>query len=250
MRKLLIIITLLIIPTIASAWGLIGFVGTGVSLDAPISSSALDYNASTTLTTVTQSANILLAGQTAMSFEAIIKADSAGESNGGRIFEKSGIMYLRTINVDASNGKIDVIIVHTGTNLIATTGNFLYSSEHHIVVVYNEDSAKKCKIYIDGVLASLTVDTAGTGDTTGDAGINLFIGNEGTSANTFDGYIRDLRWYLGKSLTQTEVTSRYANEVVSGKTSHWDFTEGSGTDLADNVNGDDGTIANGSWVTP
>lgn len=115
---------------------------------------------------------------------------------------------------------------------------------HHYVGVYDY-TAGAVKIYVDGVLRTTTLLTAGTTLQT-DTGDITFGWDDGiTGTRYFDGLIDDVRLY-NRVLSDNEV------EVLYGRLHHWKFDESSGTTVADSGPGGlDATFATGTptWAT-
>ncbi len=195
-------------------------------------------------------------GVTKYSVGARVTVNSDGENSNGRILIRGASLLVFWVNAE-SGGTCSVAfqMSHSVTNASATSvaTALTIEQEHHIVATYNEDDDKKIKIYVDGVLVSLSIDTAGDGTVSDDSGDELVIGNSTTGNRTFDGQIKDVRIYKDKSLTAAEALSRSNGGTVSGATAHWDFSDGSGTTVTDIVGSNDGTIAADStapqWLT-
>lgn len=147
-------------------------------------------------------------GKTALSGSAWIYPVSDGEGNAGRIFDKGDTIVGTTAGyrfflADESAGftKLNATIMFEGgtdTDASAVTSlrSIPVNAWLHVAFVYNEDSAKKIKLYVNGVLQSLSTDNAGDSTIADDSAVAMTIGNatEDTT-RTFDGSISDVRIY-------------------------------------------------------
>ena len=77
------------------------------------------------------------------------------------------------------------------------------------VILSSEDGAKKGKLYLNGGLISLNIDTAGTGVPSDDSGRDLLIGIQSSGNAAFDGPIGEVQIYK-KALSANEVKSLYS----------------------------------------
>lgn len=153
-----------------------------------------------------------------MSITAWIRPASDGEGNFGRFIDKSdqiptanGVGYTAYVSDETANGlKVVAVFKYTGINSRAETSDRISINDwHNISIVHNEDGDKRTKIYINGSLATLGIDNAGTLVPGKDLSIPLRIGNHASAATrTFDGEIEDVR-ILRKALTSREVLGLY-----------------------------------------
>lgn len=131
-------------------------------------------------------------------------------TSSGRIVDKhdsSGKGYKFYV----SGGGITLIalIEHDSTAAQAIKTNIVtVGAWNHAVLVYNEDGAKKIKLYLDGVLQSLTSDTAGVGTISDDSSEELRIGTDESDGNNFTGKIDNVIIY-DEALTLSEVRVLY-----------------------------------------
>jgi len=139
---------------------------------------------------------------------------SDGESDGGRIYEKTQ-WNLLTHSQSGANVKLQFYFKFTGTDgTWDTTSAVVPINEwSHIVVVYNADNvANNPTIYINGVAytvgGGLTESTTPTSVREDDAGEALQIGNNDTPSRTFDGQIYGLKIY-NRALSVAEITQNY-----------------------------------------
>ena len=129
-----------------------------------------------------------------------IYVESDGENDEGRIFDKDGTgsdgFYLAVNNESSSTVAIKFVVRHATTDAEVQTSTTLSTEAwHKIDAVYNTDLS--LDIYIDGVQASYSTDTSGSGAVSDDSANSLFIGNNESGTRTFDGKIDDARFYDG-----------------------------------------------------
>ncbi|MFH1022275.1 MAG: LamG-like jellyroll fold domain-containing protein [Planctomycetota bacterium] len=120
-----------------------------------------------------------------------------------------------------------------------TATAFTAAGWHHFMVVWDQDTAANCKIYIDGVAVAVTQGgcaIATVGDTSNTK--TFRIGAESDSGSPFDGYLDDIRVYK-RTLTASDASTLFlGNEPGVGSVT-WtlagaldvdgDLTLGSGT---------------------
>ena len=135
---------------------------------------------------------------------------SDGESDGGRIYEKTQ-WNLLTHSQSGDNVKLQFYIKFTGTDGTWDTDVVVPINEwSNIVVTYDaDDVANTPTIYINGVAYTvgdgLTASTTPTGAREDDDGEDLQIGNNDTPSRTFDGQISGLKMY-NRALSVAEIT--------------------------------------------
>ena len=134
---------------------------------------------------------------------------SDGESDGGRIYEKTQ-WNLLTHSQSGDNVKLQFYFKFTGTDGTWDTDVVVPINEwSNIVVTYDaDDVANTPTIYINGVAYTvgdgLTASTTPTGAREDDDGEDLQIGNNDTPSRTFDGQISGLKMY-NRVLSQAEI---------------------------------------------
>jgi hypothetical protein len=161
---------------------------------------AASFNGSTSSLTIPSASNIAISSMGASRFSAFIYVSSDGLASQGRIFDKfssTNIGYrLFVFGQSGGTVKLDFEVGHATTNTRVITSTTIPIEEwHKIDAIYNTD--KSGDIYIDGVLATYSTDTIGVGAISNDLGTDLCIGNDSTSAYTFDGHIDDASIYDG-----------------------------------------------------
>ena len=151
--------------------------------------------------------------KTALSISAWIYPQSDGEGDAGRIMEKGYLFYV--INESGTTVDLRFELNMSGTNVAAyKTGGVTLNQWNHIIAVYNEDSALKGKLYINGDLQTLDANTAGTGAPSDDSADDLYIGDRLANDRVFDGKIDDVMIFK-TAKTAAEVKSIY--EVTKGR---------------------------------
>jgi hypothetical protein len=191
--------------------------------------------------------SIQIFGSTAYSVTATINAQSGGAGGGGRILANTGdvTIDIRCIGVSGNTCELTAKVdFGVGTDAVATTTGAVikFGTKHNIAFVFNEDSDNKIKLYVDGVLASLSTDTAGVGTIDDDSSDSKIIGNLSAGDRTFGGQIFDMAIYRNKALSASEVLSIHNGGAKTGATAHWDMSDGSGSTLTDIVGSNDGTF--------
>ena len=154
-----------------------------------------------------------------------VNVTTDGENDVGRIIDKTDDRTTPTLgyvlNVQGESSSTVVIRFFVkydgGTDAQVITSTTMSTGVFHKIdaLLNSDDSAD---IYIDGVLASYSTDTTGTGSVVDDSAQDLVIGNSDATDATFDGVIDDARFYDGtftiddveldsiKGLTRFEVT--------------------------------------------
>jgi len=188
---------------------------------------ALEFNGIDDYIQIAQNDALSIYGNTQWAVSVWIYAHSDGVyDNYGRIIDN----MAHTISAQSTGGyrlrvreevdgsmKLEATVVHDISNAYAVTQDRVIQANtwHHCVMVYNEDSDKRIKLYVDGDFQTLgigsTLNSPGEGDVSDDTNHDLFIGktnyNEGAK---FDGAIDDVRIY-NQALTGTEILELYNN---------------------------------------
>lgn len=182
-------------------------------------------------------------GSTAFSFEAWVYPKTAGGSALGRVIEKGTNGTVGYGLYITANNWTAFVMTSSGAKVSLTTPA-IYMSWSHIVVVWNGSTLR---MYVN------TVDlgtVSATGTATDDTASPLYIGSSVTASRTFDGFIRRVRIFRNKALSSDEKTTLWNNGVyvqnetspVSGCTEEYNFTEGTGTTVADSIGGNTATF--------
>ncbi len=150
-------------------------------------------------------------GKTALTISAWINPASGGENDGGRVIDKiSGdggyVLFVGDEVASAVQLAANVLYDGVSDSETTTTARTPINTWTHVAMVHNEDSAKKTKIYFNGVLQALTTDNAGVGTIDNDSAVDLTIGNlAAATTRTFDGLIDDVRIYnVAKSAAEVK----------------------------------------------
>jgi hypothetical protein len=115
-------------------------------------------------------------------------------------------------NTAGTTGGVEMNILHNGVTYNRRTTGYASNTWYQVVVTYNPNVAAslRIKIYTSGIENSLTgITTIALPTQT-----NLRIGARDFETGFFYGYIHDFRVYMGKVLTQTEVTNINTNEMT------------------------------------
>ncbi len=160
-------------------------------------------------------------GLTKVSISAWIYPRSVGETTNGITFGGGILTRGATSNgwgfFLARNGSSQLSV--RGTSCCATTNmnrrtaddSILINTRYHIgasMVRGTNQAAADCHIYINGVEPTYQTTTNGVGTLTNEVNVNLEIGNTYALAQTFDGFIDDVRLY-NRILTREDFISLY-----------------------------------------
>ncbi len=181
----------------------------------PTSLPYLDFDGAGDIVTIPAASSINMFGKTVLSASAWIYPESDGGGDSGHIISKRTNGYFFYVQAEsASKIYLAAFVMHATTNAEAgadSSSPITINAWHHVAFVYNEDSDKKVKLYIDASLASLGSDTAGVGALKDDTGDDLRIGNRAATDRTFDGGIA-LEKIFSKALSASEIQNHYAQE--------------------------------------
>lgn len=183
------------------------------------------------------------------SISAWIYPKSGGEGNTGIILSKEagGDSYgwnfgIRTINywpnLNIARGTQDFIVTSSSSVTLNTW--------QHVEAVWDGTlTATNTKLYINGVLVGHSTDQNGSGTRDDDTGTPIIIGNDPTQAQTFEGFIDDVRIY-NYARTQAQVAWDYSKGAPVG---WWKFDECTGTSIYDTSLTGNGVSAGktGTW---
>jgi len=138
---------------------------------------------------------------------AMVRADSDGEGDNGKIIYKLDDYVLAVVNEAAGVMDVRFTQYHSTTNgrWITTAEELDVGSFVHIVVTYNSSSVDNDPtMYIQGNNVALTEASTPVG-TADNSTNNLIIGNSSASDRTFDGLIGQVKVYKGMMATYDEV---------------------------------------------
>jgi hypothetical protein len=211
----------------------------------------LIYDATTSTVDCGSDAGIDNLADNAFTAEAWVYALGYGESNQGKIFDKTGAAnqgwYLGITNGVGLAAGVKCAV----TEGLTTSGlaNFVLNQWNHVAMCWNDAADRIITLWINGIGQSNTI-TPALGAIIVDAANNLYIGNNSGSGRTWNGYI-------GWSRISNIV--RYVNnfrppercklpDIDANTLGQW-IKEGQGTAI-DNMEGTaarDGTAANCTW---
>jgi len=129
-----------------------------------------------------------------------VYVDSDGENDSGMIVNKANGTTsgyeLYVFGESSSTVKLSFRVYYDTTDAVVNTSTTMtIGAWHKVDAITNND--KSLDIYIDGVLATYSTDTTGSGTLGDDSAVDLYIGNNLAGTRTFDGEIDDLRIYDG-----------------------------------------------------
>lgn len=170
-----------------------------------------------------------------------ISPDGSGENGYGRILDKATGTFGTGQNGDGwafqvagVNGGSGRLIFEHGYSDQAgkwTTpvGSITQGAWQHVVVTFDNSSPSTApKIYINGVLQTITVAAAPIGSARSDAALNLTMGNHSAaSTRTFNGMIDEVR-IMGTELSAAQIAAEYANITGTFATSTGGIQSGPG----------------------
>jgi hypothetical protein len=159
---------------------------------------------------------------------------SEGEAGAGRIIgrnDSNGLGGFWFGVNDETAGEVRLIsrVYHSVTHAQTYSATYFdINVWHHVALVYNEDAAKKNKLYINATLAGGT-QQAGSGSLTAQGSEHTLVGNNCQSIynRDFDGLIDDVRFY-SEPLSITDIQSIYNSG--DGDIEALAVTEAEGTD--------------------
>jgi hypothetical protein len=176
-----------------------------------------------------------------------MRPDSDGENNFGRVVEKT---QWEVYVDDESSGKTRITLnVNRGTAAGRWISGHIVEIDkwNHILWVYDGSSTSNDPVlYLNGVAQTLTESSTPNGSITSDASANLRIGNRAGLDRTFDGDIKDVRYY-DYLLSAEQAASLYSNTYPQTPNHHWKFDDSiQGVDTLVAVDSGTETAANGA----
>ncbi len=178
--------------------------------------SSLDFDGTDDYVETTDNDSLDFANGQDFTIEAWIKRDSFTTDDtiiAKKNDQTTGIGYI--LYVDDANDDLN-FVVSDGTNTFSVNGrNSITSSDwYHIVAVFDENSSSGTTIYVNGVEDKESVSGNLTNVGSLSNSLNLRIGSESDSGETFDGKIDNVKIYY-YALTNTQIkTSFNENSAV------------------------------------
>jgi hypothetical protein len=217
--------------------------------EIPASQEYLRFDGNNTQVVCGSDASIDDLHDNALTFDAWINLNSAGEG-AGRVIMKGG-NFSSGWEMFISGAQLYGRAFCAGTNAATNTSNadIIGTGWHHVAMTFDDAGDRKVYLYIDGIAIAQN-QTAGVDAVLSDAANNLIIGNVSGGSRTLDGSIGwarisdNVRWSSGFT-----APSRTAIPTVDGNTvALWPMNEGYGTTAHDlSGNGNHGTITDGDW---
>ena len=114
-------------------------------------------------------------------------------------------------NAEGTQGGVEFEIMHDNVAYSRRTTGYNINTYYQVVVTYdpNVTADQRIKIYTGGIENSIP----STFGNNLNSITNLRIGARGAESGFFYGYIQDFRLYMGKVLTQAEITNLNTNEL-------------------------------------
>jgi PKD repeat protein len=119
----------------------------------------------------------------------------------------------------------------------------------HLAVTYNGQG--EVKMYINGIEQTVSQTTPPSGPLRDHEAEDLYIGNDVSNGNTFDGVIDEVRiWSVVRSAIEiADDMEAFLQGDEPGLVASWRMNEGSGGMISDqSSNGHQGTLANTAWI--
>jgi len=154
-----------------------------------------------------------------------VKANSAGESSLGEIFQKGSVTYCRTSNLASNAVDLECSFGQATDATITVTGGLTLSTWHHVAITYDDDGDDEITVYIDGKNRGSS--TNGVGPPDADSS-NLLVGGN----TNFHGFIDEFKIFdisLDEALIRTQMiagASARGSSAVLGKASTDFLTQG------------------------
>jgi hypothetical protein len=121
-------------------------------------------------------------------------------------------IILYPVNSQGTIGGIEMNVLHDGVTYRRRTTGYALDLIYQVVITYNPNVSEndRIKIYTGGIEDSI----AGTSNLLIPSHTNLRIGARDADTGFFYGYLQDFRLYMGKVLTQQEVTNISGNDMT------------------------------------
>lgn len=202
----------------------------------------LDFDGGDKVTAPNRATGNQLSGSTAFSIEAWVNQNGSGGGSYGRIVDKitgtTGYLLGSLSNVYRFQ------IYVNNTLYTSNTISSVNSNWSHVVAVWDGSTAK---LYVNNTTGAGTATSGSPGD---DSSRALYIGQRFAEDSGWDGQIRRVRLFRNKALSVSDVDTLWndgnyeqnESSPVSGCTAEYNFTEGTGTTVADTVNGNTATL--------
>ena len=208
---------------------------------------AVEYNATTTDVNCGSAAVLDNIPAADFTWDCWVKLESRGEAEAGRLFSKSGNFTC----ICNSDTRITLFLGHAGTTAAASLPIDYDGKWHHIMAVWDQGTLTFEHFFLDGrdLIASVVV---GVGAYNGDAANDLHIGNEAFTVRTIDGAMAWFRFSDNKREVADFIAPRAFPGADGNTIEAWSFDDGTGANIVAQVAspGNDGTLANGVWITP
>jgi Tol biopolymer transport system component len=210
---------------------------------------ALSFDGANDLATATGSDAFDMLG--AVTVSAWIYPRSAGEAGKGRIVDKAnGVAPTNgwLLHVSGNGTQLSFLADYSSTNLArhAAANSIALNTWQHVVVTWNGGaSASGVHIYVNGREVAYSSSVNGVGSRVDDAAEQLKIGNDKSTARTFNGRIDSVQVW-SRALSAGEVAALSHPSLIGA----WQLDEGSGTTGFDSSpTHSDLTLLNGAaWV--
>ncbi|MBN1424619.1 VCBS repeat-containing protein [Candidatus Fermentibacteria bacterium] len=193
----------------------------------------------------------------AVTAEAWIKPQGWGEvptTGFGRIIDKTNFaLYLHGEGSAYNQHSMVFLLRNTnGPPVVLTTppGSIQLDAWQHVAATYTA-ATSEAAVYLDGMRQDLNQVNTPAGPIKDNLGIDLLIGTNPASLNTFDGAIDEVRlWNVAR--TAQEIAADRLHGLTGGQpelVGYWRFNEGNGVYALDgSANGNNGVISDGRWV--
>jgi PKD repeat protein len=216
--------------------------------------SALQFNGENSYVSCPAAAPLHLTDS--MTIEAWIYPESWGEFTViglGRIVDKESIsLYLINSFPPFNMHSLVLFLSHSdGTISYSNTpvSSIVLNEWQHVAVTY--DGGNTVNMYINGIEQAVSHPAQPSGTIRDHAEEDLYIGNDVSTENTFDGIIDEIRvWNVVRSDGQiADYMEAYLMGDEPGLVASWRMNEGSGEAILDQSGyGHDGTVIEAAWI--
>lgn len=198
-------------PLNNNSYDLSGNGNEGTDTNITYSSNTAEFNATTSLITISASETINNIWTNGVSISLRIYPETMGENSEGHLFDKNTWQIFLT---DESAGTCKLKLIQTfdisNGEWISTDRIITLNSWNDIIIYFNNAFPV---IYINGIEITITEFVSPDGILGDDSSDNLIIGNSIATDRTFDGFIDEIRFY-NRELLEKEIKTLYNQKTI------------------------------------